>query len=72
MNGHDLCRVRTSASTYWAAEKQTEIRRLVWSDEALKKEILRVWKVPGRGLYGARKVWGHLNREAVGRGPGAR
>ncbi len=31
----------------------------------LKKEILRVWSGPGRGLYGARKVWGQLNREGV-------
>ena len=24
-----------------------------------------MWKVPGRGLYGARKVWGQLNREGI-------
>ncbi|SDD37399.1 Transposase InsO and inactivated derivatives [Actinokineospora iranica] len=25
-----------------------------------------MWRGPGRGLYGARKVWGQLNREGVG------
>jgi putative transposase len=53
-------------STYWAAKK----RELVPSaravrDEAIKKEIMRVWKKPGRQVYGARKVWAQLNREGV-------
>jgi DNA-binding CsgD family transcriptional regulator len=53
-------------STYWAAKKrESNPSARVVRDEALKKEILRVWKVPGRGLYGARKVWGQLNREGI-------
>jgi putative transposase len=34
-------------------------------DEELKVEIERVWKEPGRGVYGARKVWLQLNREGI-------
>ena len=34
-------------------------------DEQLKKEIRRVWEGPGRRVYGARKVWTHLNREGI-------
>jgi putative transposase len=53
-------------STYWAAKKResTPSARAV-RDEWLKKEILRVWRGPGRGLYGARKVWGQLSRDGV-------
>jgi putative transposase len=56
-----------SPSTYWAAKKRESNRsaRAV-RDEWLKKEILRVWQGPGRGLYGARKVWVQLNREGIG------
>jgi putative transposase len=55
------------SSTYYAAKK----RELVPSvravrDEYLKKEIMRVWKGPGRRVYGARKVWIQLHREGVG------
>jgi putative transposase len=35
-------------------------------DEFLKEEIMRVWKGPGRRVYGARKVWWQLNREGIG------
>jgi transposase InsO family protein len=31
----------------------------------LKVEIERVWKNPGRKVYGARKVWQQLNREGI-------
>ena len=31
----------------------------------MKTEIMRVWKEKGRGVYGARKVWRELNREAA-------
>jgi putative transposase len=53
-------------STYWAAKKreQRPSARAV-RDEAMKKEILRVWKGPGRGVYGARKVWHQLRREGI-------
>ncbi|WP_460431802.1 IS3 family transposase, partial [Amycolatopsis echigonensis] len=53
-------------STYWAAKKRESApsARAV-RDEWLKGEIRRVWNGPGRGLYGARKVWGQLNREGV-------
>jgi putative transposase len=56
-----------SPSTYWAAKKreQRPSARAV-RDEAMKNEILRVWKGPGRGVYGARKVWHQLRREGVG------
>ena len=55
-----------SPSTYWAAKKResSPSARAV-RDEWLKKEISRVWHGPGRGLYGARKVWGQLNREGI-------
>jgi putative transposase len=56
-----------SPSTYWAAKKRESNRSArVVRDEWLKKEIVRVWQGPGRGLYGARKVWGQLNREGIG------
>ena len=56
-----------SPSTYWAAKRreQRPSARAV-RDEASKKEILRVWKGPGRGVYGARKVWRQLQREGIG------
>src|SRR4029450_3735454 len=55
-----------SPSTYWAAKKResSPSARAV-RDEWLKKEISRVWRGPGRGLYGARKVWRQLNREGI-------
>jgi putative transposase len=34
-------------------------------DDYLKVEIERVWKGIGRRVYGARKVWGQLNREGI-------
>lgn len=58
--------LEVSPSTYWAAKKRESYpsARAV-RDEWLKKEILRVWHGPGRGLYGARKVWGQLLREGI-------
>jgi putative transposase len=32
----------------------------------MKREIMRVWKEKGRGVYGARKVWRELKREGMG------
>ncbi|WP_301178318.1 IS3 family transposase, partial [Actinomadura geliboluensis] len=62
-----ICAVLECApSTYWAAKKrelQPSARAV--RDEWLKKEIVRVWEGPGRRVYGARKVWTHLNREEV-------
>lgn len=54
-------------STYYAAKKREEnpSARDV-RDEELKKEIMRVWKGKGRGVYGARKVWRELGREGNG------
>ena len=55
-----------ASSTYWAAKKrESNPSARVVRDEELKKEILGVWKGPGRQLYGARKVWGELNRQGV-------
>jgi putative transposase len=53
-------------STYYAAKKREEnppARDA--SDEKLKREIMRVWKEKGRGVYGARKVWHELKREGI-------
>ena len=53
-------------STYYAAKKREEnppardVR-----DEKLKREIMRVWKEKGRGVYGARKIWHELKREGT-------
>lgn len=53
-------------STYWAAKKrESHPSARTVRDDYLKGEILRVWKKPGRGLYGARKVWGQMNREGI-------
>jgi putative transposase len=62
-----ICAVLEFApSTYWAAKKrESNPSARVVRDEELKKEILKVWKGPGRHLYGARKVWGQLNRQGV-------
>ena len=62
-----ICAVLECApSTYWAAKKResSPSARAV-RDEWLKKEISRVWHGPGRGLYGARKVWRQLHREDI-------
>ena len=48
-------------STYYAAKKREENPPARDArDEKLKKEIMRVWKEKGRGVYGARKVWREL------------
>ncbi|WP_329427150.1 IS3 family transposase [Streptosporangium sp. NBC_01495] len=62
-----ICAVLEFApSTYWAAKKrESNPSARAVRDEELKKEILKVWEGPGRGLYGARKVWGQLNRQGV-------
>lgn len=62
-----ICAVlEVSPSTYWAAKKrESKPSARAVRDEWLKKEIVRVWRGPGRGLYGARKVWGQLNREGI-------
>ncbi len=63
-----ICAVlEVSPPTFWAVKERESVpsARAV-RDEWLKKEVLRVWHGPGRGLYGARKVWGQLNREGVG------
>ncbi|MFC4016206.1 IS3 family transposase [Nonomuraea purpurea] len=62
-----LCAVlELSPSTYWAAKKrESEPSARAVRDEALKKEIMRVWEGPGRKVYGARKVWVQLNREGI-------
>jgi putative transposase len=53
-------------STYYAAKKREENPPARDSrDEELKKEIMRVWKEKGRGVYGARKVWRELDREGI-------
>ncbi|WP_404828644.1 IS3 family transposase, partial [Spongiactinospora rosea] len=62
-----ICAVlEVSPSTYWAAKKrESSPSARAARDEYLKGEILRVWNGPGRGLYGARKVWGQLGREGI-------
>lgn len=59
-----ICAVlECASSTYWAAKKhEAEPSARAVRDEQLKKEIMRVWKGPGRRVYGARKVWTYLNR----------
>lgn len=58
--------LEVAPSTYWAAKKrESSPSARVVRDEWLKGEIRRVWEGKGRGLYGARKVWGQLNREGV-------
>ena len=53
-------------STYYAAKKREEDPPARDArDEELKKEIMRVWKEKGRGVYGARKVWRELGREDI-------
>jgi putative transposase len=54
-------------STYYAAKKREESPPARDArDEKLKSEIMRVWKVKGRGVYGARKIWRELEREGAG------
>ncbi|MEU8040105.1 IS3 family transposase [Streptosporangium sp. NPDC049078] len=51
---------------YWAAKKrESDPSARVVRGEEPRKEILIVWKGAGRGLHGARKVWGQLNRQGV-------
>jgi putative transposase len=55
-----------SPSTYYAAKKREENPPARDArDEELKEEITRVWKIKGRRVYGARKVWRELNREGI-------
>jgi putative transposase len=59
-----ICRVLdVPASTYYAhRQRRPSVRDR--RDEALKREIRRVWEA-SRGVYGARKVWRQLAREGV-------
>jgi putative transposase len=53
-------------STYYAAKKREDMPSVrAVRDEELKVEIARVWAGPGRGVYGARKVWLQLHREGI-------
>jgi putative transposase len=54
------------SSTYYAAKEREQVpsERAV-RDDYLKEEISRVWEKAGRKVYGARKVWGQLNREGI-------
>jgi putative transposase len=55
-----------SPSTYYAAKKREENPSARGArDEEMGKEVMRVWKEKGRGVYGARKVWLELNREGI-------
>ena len=60
-----MCAVLHAApSTYYAAKKRERQPSARAAREAwLKQEVERVWENPGRGLYGARKVWLQLRRE---------
>jgi putative transposase len=62
-----ICAVlECAASTYYAATRRArEPSARSRRDEWLKAEIHRVWEQPGRGLYGARKVWHQLRREGI-------
>lgn len=54
------------SSTYYAAKRrESEPSARELRDEDLKVMIEHVWSGPGRRLYGARKVWLHLNRNGV-------
>lgn len=55
--------LKIAPSTYYAAMTRRASARQV-RDEELKKEIQRVYDENYR-VYGARKVWGQLNREGI-------
>jgi putative transposase len=59
-----ICRaVQLAPSTYWSAKRRPPSARSV-RDEALRTEILRVWR-ENFGVYGAPKIWAQLNREGT-------
>ena len=59
-----ICRtLQFAPQTYYAAKSRPPSERSV-RDEALKPEILRVWKENYR-VYGAPKIWTQLNRENI-------
>ena len=59
-----ICEVlQVAPSTYYSAKRRPPCRRRI-SDEKLKSEIKRVFE-DNYAVYGARKVWRHLNREGV-------
>ncbi|HKZ24640.1 MAG TPA: IS3 family transposase [Acidimicrobiia bacterium] len=60
-----ICRtLQFAPQTYYAAKSRPPSERSV-RDEALKPEILRVWKENYR-VYGAPKIWTQLHRENIG------
>lgn len=62
-----ICRVlRIAPSGYWryAAEKINPALRCAKRDKRLMPDIQRVWHASMQ-VYGAKKVWRQLNREAV-------
>ena len=59
------CRVlQVAPSAYYAAKRRPPSARRR-RDEALKPEVLRVWRESMGGVYGADKVWAQLNREGT-------
>ena len=57
----DLGALRFAPSTYWSAKRRAPSARSRRGEE-LKVEIARVC-AENFGVYGAPKVWAHLNRE---------
>ena len=61
-----ICQVlQVAPSSYYAAKRRQPCQRQV-RDQALKVEIARV-HAANYGVYGARKVWRQLHREALRR-----
>jgi putative transposase len=56
--------LQVAPSTYYAAKNRPPSARRR-RDEALKPEVLRVWREAFDGVYGADKVWAQLNREGT-------
>lgn len=55
--------IQVAPSTYAAERRPPSARRR--RDEALKAEVLRVWRESFDSVYGADKVWCQLNREGT-------
>ena len=56
--------LQVAPSTYYAAKTRPPSARRR-RDEALKGEVMRVWREAFDGVYGAEKVWAQLNREGT-------
>jgi putative transposase len=56
--------LQVAPSTYYAAKRRPPSARRR-RDEALKPEVMRVWRESFEGVYGADKVWAQLNREGT-------